>query len=120
MNNTINPNNNNDNNNQKVIHLRNNKLILENKELREKVKMLNEKLAYHQANNSKSLEQLKKKLPPLKSSHDNSKCVDSAEYGKQKKYSDIFKLPTIRNKSTSIVEEKCQQLIERIIMLLIV
>jgi len=56
------------NNNQKVVHIRNNKLLLENKELREKVRMLNEKLAYHQ-NSSKSLENLKKKLPPLKNAN---------------------------------------------------
>ncbi|OUM69854.1 hypothetical protein PIROE2DRAFT_2034, partial [Piromyces sp. E2] len=86
-------------NNQKVVHIRNNKLLLENKELREKVRMLNEKLAYHQIS-GKSLENLKKKLPPLKNTNGCS------EYGKQKKYSDIFKLPSIQNRSTSIVEVK--------------
>ncbi|KAL6612610.1 hypothetical protein LY90DRAFT_676782 [Neocallimastix californiae] len=74
-------------NDSKAVHLRNNKLILENKELREKVRMLNEKLAYHQTGN-KSIENSKKKLPPLKNVNDN------------------FKLPTIQNKSSSITEAK--------------
>jgi len=63
------------NNNQKVVHIRNNKLLLENKELREKVRLLNEKLAHHQTS-SKSLEGLKKKLPPLKSLNGKSRNND--------------------------------------------
>jgi len=90
------------NDNQKVVHIRNNKLLIENKELREKVRMLNEKLAYHQYS-GKSLESLKKKLPPLMNANENSKC---SEYGKQKKYTNYFKLPTIQNGSISIVEVK--------------
>jgi len=86
------------NNNQKVIHIRNNKLILENKELREKVRILNEKLALHSKN--RSVENIKKKLPLLK--NDNMKC----DYSKPKKYSEFFKLPTIHNKTTSVVEAK--------------
>ncbi|KAG4101033.1 hypothetical protein H8356DRAFT_1657644 [Neocallimastix lanati (nom. inval.)] len=90
-------------NDSKAVHLRNNKLILENKELREKVRMLNEKLAYHQTGN-KSIENSKKKLPPLKNVNENNS--KSYEFGKQKKYSDNFKLPTIQNKSSSITEAK--------------
>jgi len=90
------------NNNQKVIHIRNNKLLLKNKELREKVRLLNEKLAHHQTSN-KSLDSVKKKLPPLKSINEN---IKSMEYGKQKKYSDMLKLPTIHQNKSSIVEAK--------------
>ncbi|ORY66722.1 hypothetical protein LY90DRAFT_667892 [Neocallimastix californiae] len=90
-------------NNQKVKHIGNNKLLLENKELREKVRKLNEKLAYHQSYN-RLLKDSRIKLPLLKISNEkNSKCTG---YGKQKKYSENLKLPKIQNKPFSNEEPK--------------